>query len=66
MFGRLGMYYLMQQPPSDRLGQPERSAQSRPIAIPASQTADLGLFLRLAGVIAVIAIAISLVGLNAG
>lgn len=66
MFGRLGMYYVMRQAPLDQHGKSEAHSEPRSVAITAPQADDIGMFLRLAGIIAVVAIAITLVGWSVG
>ncbi len=66
MFGRLGMYYPLHRVQLDQQGQPVTRADSEPVAVAASQPGDLGIFLRMAGVIAAVCIAVALVSWSAG
>lgn len=66
MFGRLGMYYPLHRAYLDQQGQPVTHADRDPVAIAASQPGDLGIVLRMAGVIAAVCIAIALVSWSAG
>lgn len=66
MFGRLGMYYHAQRVPLDQDRRSGAHAERVPVAVAASQLGELGMFLRMAGVIAAVCIAIALVSWSAG
>lgn len=66
MYGRMGMYYPVRRASLDQQGRPIAGTEPKPVAISAPPSGDLGMFLRMTGVIAAVCIAVALVSWSAG
>ncbi|MBB5701228.1 hypothetical protein FHS76_001077 [Ochrobactrum daejeonense] len=62
MFGRLGMYYPLYRASLDRQSRPDGDLDNEPIAIAVPEPGELGMLLRMSGVIAAVCIGVALVG----
>lgn len=66
MFGRLGMYYRMHDTSPDQHGRLGARNIREPVVLAIPPSGDIGMFVRMAGVIAAVCIAVTLVTWSAG